>query len=226
MLHSRRLGTLPHFRLCINKAVSTGKIFKINPQSAARFHKMSSAILNRVFQSRMKNEIINCQDCFIQVKMGNCLVSMVPAGTGSSISKVMTKFACVPYTLEWYSVTNHRRLDGLLNRLFRRRAKKISKIRVTGPCVGNSPVASEFPAQRASNAEDVFHLMTSSCNSYFLCCYFLLSPDTSQRWLSRPPDVWVGTASTSTDVITTFSGTQTGVHDWRIFPGETCENWY
>ena len=32
---------------------------------------------------------------------------------------------------------------------------KTSKLHVTGLCVGNSPVTSEFPAQRASNAENV-----------------------------------------------------------------------
>ena len=50
-------------------------------------------------------------------------------------------------------VSNERRLDCLLNRLFRRRSKKTSKLRVTGLCEGNSPVTCEFPAQRASNAE-------------------------------------------------------------------------
>ena len=29
------------------------------------------------------------------------------------------------------------------------------KLRVTGPCAGNSPVTGEFPAQKASNAENV-----------------------------------------------------------------------
>ena len=43
----------------------------------------------------------------------------------------------------------------LLTRLFRRRSKKTSKLRVTGLCAGNSPVTGEFPAQRASNAENV-----------------------------------------------------------------------
>ena len=33
--------------------------------------------------------------------------------------------------------------------------KKTSKLRVTGLCEGNSPVTGEFPAQRASNAENV-----------------------------------------------------------------------
>ena len=38
----------------------------------------------------------------------------------------------------------------------RRRSKKTSKLRVTGLCEGNSPVSGEFPAQRTSNAENVF----------------------------------------------------------------------
>ena len=50
-------------------------------------------------------------------------------------------------------VSNHQPYDCLLNRLFRRRWKKTSKIRVTGPCVGNS--TGEFPAQMASFAENV-----------------------------------------------------------------------
>ena len=43
----------------------------------------------------------------------------------------------------------------LLGRLIRRRSKKTSKLRVTGLCAGNSPETGEFPAQRASNAENV-----------------------------------------------------------------------
>ena len=43
----------------------------------------------------------------------------------------------------------------LLNRPFRRRSKKTSKPRVTGLCEGNSPVTDEFPAQMASNAENI-----------------------------------------------------------------------
>ena len=63
-------------------------------------------------------------------------------------------------TLQWRhngrdGVSNHQPRHCLLNRLFRRRSKKTSKLRVTGLCAGNSPVTSEFPAQRASNAENV-----------------------------------------------------------------------
>ena len=62
-------------------------------------------------------------------------------------------------TIQWRhidrdGVTNHWRLDALLNLLFRLRSKKTSKLRVTGLCEGNSPVTDEFPSQRASNAEN------------------------------------------------------------------------
>ena len=45
--------------------------------------------------------------------------------------------------------------DCLLNRLLKRRSKKTSKLHVTYLCEGNSLVTGEFPAQRASNAENV-----------------------------------------------------------------------
>ena len=53
------------------------------------------------------------------------------------------------------SVWNHQPHVCLLKCLFRRRSKKTSKLRVTGLCAGNSPGTGEFPAQMASNAENV-----------------------------------------------------------------------
>ena len=55
-------------------------------------------------------------------------------------------------TLQWHhnesdGFSNHRRHECLLNRLFRRRSKKKSKLRVTGLCQRNSPVTGEFPTQ-------------------------------------------------------------------------------
>ena len=64
-------------------------------------------------------------------------------------------------TLRWRhnchnSVSNHQPHDCLLNnRLLRRRSKKTSKLCVTGLCAGNSSGTGEFPAQVASNAENV-----------------------------------------------------------------------
>ena len=53
------------------------------------------------------------------------------------------------------SVSNHQSHDCLLNRLFRCRSRKTSKLRPTGLCAGNSPGTGEFPAQIASYAENV-----------------------------------------------------------------------
>ena len=47
--------------------------------------------------------------------------------------------------------------NSLVTRLFRRRSKKTSKLRVTALCAGNSLVTGEFPAQRAvTRSFDVF----------------------------------------------------------------------
>ena len=80
-------------------------------------------------------------------------------------------------TLQWChngrdSVLNHQPYDCLLNRLFRRRSKKPSKLRLTGLCVGNSPGTGEFPAQMASNAKNVsiwwcHHDMTRYLHRYW-----------------------------------------------------------
>ena len=66
-------------------------------------------------------------------------------------------FSC---TLQWRhngrdSASNHQPHDCLLNHLFRRRPKKTSKLHVTGLCADNSPVTGEFPAEMASNMENV-----------------------------------------------------------------------
>ena len=73
-------------------------------------------------------------------------------------SRILKMMIIIP--LHWChnghdSVSNHQPHDCLLNRLFRRRSKKISKLRVTGLCAGNSPETSEFPAQMASSTENV-----------------------------------------------------------------------
>ena len=62
-------------------------------------------------------------------------------------------------------VSNHQCLP---NCLFWRRSKKTSKLRVTDLCEGNSPMTGEFPAQMASNAENVsiwwrHHELEASC---------------------------------------------------------------
>ena len=70
------------------------------------------------------------------------------------------RHSCKGDTLQWRhnehdGISNHRCLDCLLNRVLRHRSKKASKLCITGLCAGNLPVTGEFPAQRASNAENV-----------------------------------------------------------------------
>ena len=76
------------------------------------------------------------------------------------------------HALQWRQnerdgVSNHR-----LNWWFRRRSNKTSKLRVTGLCAGNSPVTGEFPAQKASNAEN-FSIWWRHHDYYDNCCFLL-----------------------------------------------------
>ena len=97
-------------------------------------------------------------------------------------------------TLRWRhngrdSVANHQLHDCLLNRLFRRRSKKTSKLRVTGLCAGNSPGTGEFPVQMANNAENVSiwwrHHVNKNINHWV---HWLISREnhilTSELWVN------------------------------------------
>ena len=84
----------------------------------------------------------------------------------------MNYFLLNCYVLQWRhnerdGVSNHRHLDGSPNRLFRRKSKTTSKLRVTGLCEGNPPVTGGFPSQKASNAENVYILWC-----YHVCAIF------------------------------------------------------
>ena len=76
-------------------------------------------------------------------------------------------------------VSNHQPNDCFLNCLFRGRSKKTSKLRVTGLCAGNSPGTGEFPAQVASNAENVsiwWRHHAQACISHLPGFWLLLLP--------------------------------------------------
>ena len=78
-------------------------------------------------------------------------------------------------------VSNHQPPGCLLNRLFRRKSKKTSKLRVTGLCAGNSPGTGEFSAQMASYAENVsiwwrHHVLGVSCLCPWHSSWHLSSP--------------------------------------------------
>ena len=77
--------------------------------------------------------------------------------TGKRHDNSFDKISC---TLRWRhnvrdGVPNYQPHDCLHSRVFRRRSKEISKLCVTGLCAGNSPRTGEFPAQKASNAENI-----------------------------------------------------------------------
>ena len=130
-------------------------------------------------------------------RCGNSTVSQRPLAVPlhSSTGKRMLAVGAVQgdfeRALQWRhndhdGVSNHQPHDCLLKRLFRRRSKKTSKLRVTGLCTGNSPGTGEFPAQMASYAENVSiwwrHLVLRLCMSvethpllrYYLVFYFTL----------------------------------------------------
>ena len=78
----------------------------------------------------------------------------------SSGYEVIFLWHIIVYALQWRhngrdGVSNHQPQCCLLNRLFKRRSNKTSKLCVTGLCVGNSPVTGEFPAKMDRNAENV-----------------------------------------------------------------------
>ena len=88
-------------------------------------------------------------------------------------------FCFVPNTLQWLQC-RHNRHDGvwnlqpydcLFNHFIRRRSQKTSKLRVTGLCEGNSPVTGEFPAQRASNAENVSIWWRHYVTAFLVCLH-------------------------------------------------------
>ena len=87
------------------------------------------------------------------VRMANCKATFVVRVWCNGIATLV-------FPLQWRhnahdDVSNHQTHHCLLNRLFRRKSKKTSKLRVTGLCAENSPVTGEFLAQRSSNAENV-----------------------------------------------------------------------
>ena len=93
-------------------------------------------------------------------------------------------------TLQWRhnghnSLSNHQPHDCKLNRLFRRWSKKISKLRVTGLCAGNSPGTGEFPAQMASNAGNV-SIWWRHHGFASLAQWDEKAPVTSDQWILAP----------------------------------------
>ena len=99
---------------------------------------------------------------FLDQPAQQCIIGNVPARRGDVTIHIVCSCSTgiLAFSLRWRhngrdSVSNHQPHHCLPNRLFRPRSKKTLKLRITGLCVGNSPGTGEFPAQMASNAENV-----------------------------------------------------------------------
>ena len=108
---------------------------------------------------------VSCTDMFnITIIVRLCLIHGMPLSQNSPAILVLCRFVMtrlnLDASLKWRhngsdGVSNYQHHARLLNRLFSRISKKASKLRVTGLFAGNSPVTDEFPAQMASNTENV-----------------------------------------------------------------------
>ena len=105
-----------------------------------------------------------------------------------------------PNTLQWRhngsdSVSNRRPHDCL--RLFWRRSRKTSKLRVTGLCAGNSHGTGEFPLQMASNSENVsirWRHHDYPCYSHFVAFCILIDivfSSTPDEYMQRRNKTWI-----------------------------------
>ena len=99
-------------------------------------------------------------------------------GYGISSSALLAPLSSCPYHYSDVimrcrdAVSNHRRLDCLLNRLFRRRSNKTSKLHVTGLSEGNSSVTSDAEKVSIWWRHHAVHLKWM-CTRFVLCCPIL-----------------------------------------------------
>ena len=114
-------------------------------------------------------------------------------------------------------VSNHQPHICLLNRLFGLRSKKTSKLRITGLYAGNSPGTGEFPAQMASNAENItiwwcnlamrvypIKYIHRFCCVLFCWCQTTSSLKSSVIYLIFPRSKWINSLYWSDGIIDNF----------------------
>ena len=100
--------------------------------------------------------------------------------TSSASTVILFKLTRFLYTLRWRhndhdGVSNHQPRGCLLNRLFKRRSKKTSKLRVTGLCAGNSPGPVNSPhkgpvTRKMLPFDDVIMYLVSMLNNLMVVC--------------------------------------------------------
>ena len=125
------------------------------------FHEVITIIGSRILFSLLQGAIL-LRPMTRTAATSPCGIGEWRVGGGEVTSKLLGLYSLRirRLTLRWRhndhaGVSNHQPPGCLLNRLFRRKSKKTSKLRVTGLCAGNSPGTGEFSAQMASYAENV-----------------------------------------------------------------------
>ena len=104
----------------------------------------------------------------------------VPVGFIDILPSCLIHWHWINHTLQWRhnerdGVSNDRLIDCLFKRLFRRRSKKTSKLRVTVFCEGNPPVTGGFPSQRTINTFDYVTMRLLRMKLGGICIYYRLS---------------------------------------------------
>ena len=115
-----------------------------------KFPSLAAHFGNTVYNMRTQNAWLHASETSVYVSPQCVLLS---SSTGVLKNGLYVTLLCRHNELN--VVSNLRSLDGLLDRLLRRKSKKTWKLRVTGLCAGNSLLSGEFLSQRASNAENI-----------------------------------------------------------------------
>ena len=133
------------------------------------------------------NENVNIFDMFTPLALIHAATSFTSHTSSYKYCSIVEMISSTEYhmqpALQWchnghHSVPNHQPHDCLRNDLLRRGSKKTSKLRVTGLCAGNSPETREFPAQMASNAENVSIWWRHHVNTISTTWLVITIPDT------------------------------------------------
>ena len=140
----------------------------------------------------------------------NHVNKMDPWKLNSNSNLFMWGMVAIFITLQWChnehdGISNRQPHDCLLKRLVRSWSQKTSKLRVTGLCAGNSPVTSEFPVQRASNAENV---------SIWWCHHGMLLSTSTLRGILLPLEVYWSLYKINFVQLQTFPDSQ---HQWHHY---------
>ena len=109
--------------------------------------------LKRTAMKNYKGVLLDYTRFWTKSRVVGCSVELLKCSCDDTITWNISSITVPSWWAWWRLKSPASRL--FTQSLFRPRSKKTSKLRVNGLCAGNSPVTGEFPAQRASNADNV-----------------------------------------------------------------------